>query len=614
MNLTVEKWFKETIAHIIGHQENAVPLGGRKVKHGTHPVQNVIADLFLAVVSGDPVQSEEKIGRLFHQAKNAFTGFYTCEQNTPFLKERMDILKSGLDENRKARAVTEIWAPETAIMEKDILPKWRLEQVKPNLQPYRPEEIVLQLNALYTLPQDIPGDLNSEMIYEWHKVKDDQDTDIFHYDHPVPLFGGDDQHELLKCLTELDSELGFEKKMGVFRKKHKIPLVVSVSVTHPRIDHVCGLWLKERLERKKYHHLKLYVVTEAAAVDLKKAMGFSPRVPAVFSVTGQYANHFNLLKYFQLILERISGVRAGFKLDTDEGIRSRDLFQATGKTWFQTMCHEYWGGNADVHTGDSVYLGVIAGEYINEKDIQLKGYHHCLRQPDVTFDGNYLGPEIFFNKGVAHATATDIYNRRGETLEDFLSHPVVKGGGFGIDNSALKRFTPFTLSRVGRAEDQQFYMAGIAGGCRGIFTPDLRIAHYKQSQAVTEKLTQETRFLGDMYRLVIFQDIVRFLGIKDLLDPMPGVFAGPMARVQAFFSMLYKSYEYFADDQPDKGQWLFRSGFSEIDGLIKYIDQGLIRKAWQDEQLDWKEFVNRVARCDRTALHAALRKTEVRHP
>jgi hypothetical protein len=33
-----------------------------------------------------------------------------------------------------------------------------------------------------------------------------------------------------------------------------------------------------------------------------------------------------------------------------------------------------------------------------------------------------------------------------------------------------------------------------------------------------------------MFRLVIFQEIVGFLGVKDLIDPMPGVFAGELSQ------------------------------------------------------------------------------------
>ena len=159
----------------------------------------------------------------------------------------------------------------------------------------------------------------------------------------------------------------------------------------------------------------------------------------------------------------------------------------------------------------------------------------------MSFDGNYIGPDIFFKKGVAHARPTDLYNRKGDHLVDFLSHPVVKGGGYGIDSVDLRRFGPFTYLLIGRAEDQQFYMAAMARGSLGIFVPNLRITHYEQRVAASESATAATRFLGDMFRMVIFDAIVGFLVLKNQVDPMPGMFAGPLARIQAFLSVVYKS-------------------------------------------------------------------------
>ena len=117
------------------------------------------------------------------------------------------------------------------------------------------------------------------------------------------------------------------------------------------------------------------------------------------------------------------------------------------------MCHEYWGGTAEDARGMPVYLGVNAGEYINERDIKTFGYENSLRKPDVKFDGNFIGADIFFNKGIAHARATALYNQAAGRLDDFISHPVVKGGGYGIDNYSLRKYVPFTFSEVGRAED-----------------------------------------------------------------------------------------------------------------------------------------------------------------
>ncbi len=596
-----EAALRESIGHITGLPEGRTPLGGRRIGPDANETRRIIAAFFNTVVSGKGADPSNPLLTVFDELKKTFLDAYSGE-NDAFLNERLDILRHATLPNLRAQAAAEIWAPEIAMPDEAILAKWQLRDVAANRQPYRPEEVVLQVNALYSLPQANPPDLPDTVRRAWNQVRDGEDELVFDYDHPVPLFSEGQEHELLVCLRELDGDIAFEKSRQVFDRDYRLPVIVSVSVTHPRITPACDLWLRHVMAREAFHHLKLYILTEEEALDIKATIGFAPAEPAVFSVLGSYANHFNTLKYFQLILEKTDGIRAGFKIDSDEGIRSRDLYEATGKTWFETMCHAYWGGTAVDGQGRPVYLGINAGEYINEKDIRAHGYANCLRMPDVIFDGNYIGPDIFFKKGVAHARATALYNRKGGRLEDFLSHPVVKGGGYGIDNTALRRFVPFTYSRVGRAEDQQFYMAAMARGNRGIFTPDLRIAHYKQRVATSESATVATRFLGDMFRLVIFSEIVGFLGLKDQVDPMPGVFAGPLARIQAFLSIVYKSYCCLAEGDEQAGELIFRRGLSERERLSADIDAGKIRSGWAREQTDWEGFIRAVDRAEERQL------------
>lgn len=609
MSAVAEAALRESIGHITGLLEGSTPLGGRRVEPGTNETRRIIADFFQSVIS-DHETSSNSLRSFFDELKNAFIEAYSGD-DAVFLEKRLDILRRAAEPNDRARAAAEIWAPEIATPDDAILPKWQLANVTANARPYRPEEVVLQVNALYTLPQATPPDLPETVKNAWEQVRGGVDQTVYDYDHPVPLFAESEDHELIVCFRELDGDIAFEKSRQVFDRDYRLPVIVSVSMTHPRLTRVGELWLRHVLAREAFHHLKLYMLTEEAAVAIKTTIGFSPAEPAVFSVLGNYANHFNALKYFQLILEKTDGIRAGFKIDSDEGLRSRDLFEATGKTWFETMCHAFWGGAAVDEQEKPVYLGINAGEYINAKDIHAHGYANCLRMPDVTFDGHYIGSDIFFKKGVAHARATALYNLKGRRLADFISHPVVKGGGYGIDNAALRQFAPFTYSRVGRAEDQQYYMAAMARGNRGIFTPDLRIAHYKQRVAASESATAATRFLGDMFRLVIFSEIVGFLGLKDQVDPMPGVFAGPLARIQAFLSIVYKSYDCLAAGDQATGELIFRRGLSELKHLTGEIDDGRIRSGWETEQADWEGFVKAVDRADRAQLSRLVRRMAV---
>ena len=48
--------------------------------------------------------------------------------------------------------------------------------------------------------------------------------------------------------------------------------------------------------------------------------------------------------------------------------------------------------------------------------------------------------------------------------------------------------------------------------------------------------------------------------------------AGELARIQAFFSILYKSYSYCAKGETYTGDLLFERGLKELQGLIDDSD------------------------------------------
>ena len=109
-----------------------------------------------------------------------------------------------------------------------ILSKWQLSNASANPLPYRPDEVVLQVNALYSLPKTIPAYLPESVKNAWDLTKDKEDEIVFDYDHPVPLFCDGESHELLTCLKELDNDIGFEKSRDVFGNDYRLPVIVSV--------------------------------------------------------------------------------------------------------------------------------------------------------------------------------------------------------------------------------------------------------------------------------------------------------------------------------------------------------------------------------------------------
>ncbi|MGC9311269.1 MAG: hypothetical protein ACP5IA_01155 [Sediminispirochaetaceae bacterium] len=543
-----------------------------------------------------------KLEEFVHRGVGTFLQYYSRPEQAEKVDAVLELFDSGVEPELLAEAISKVWMPELEMDDKSILDRWRLSDLKANREPVKPEQVLLQLNALYTVPEKGAegriSRLPERLQQQAREVQRDPGKKMADYDHPVHLYEEDGQHELIGCLRELDEEIGFEKEQGVLPKDHAVPVLLSVSVTHEGIDQAAGDWIEWLLESKHYHHLHVFVLTETMVRHIKDALDGT--FPA-YSVFGKYGRHFNALKYSQLLFEKSHGIRAGFKLDTDEGIRSRDLYAARGKTWFQILCHPYWGGTAVDWKGRSVLLAVNEGEYINSSDIDKHGYSGSLRTPDVAIPNSWSGPNMFFQKGFAHGRTTGLYNTFNN-VEDGISHTVVKGGGYGITNQGLRNAAPFTFSWVGRAEDQQFYFSGLPEGIRGIFHPDLRIAHYKASVRGAEEKTAATRFIGDMYRLIIFQRLAELMDVKSDIDPMPGVFAGELAQAQAAFATLLKSVEFASRGEEETGRYVVEEGVQELVDLEHRIDRGEVERELHRERQMWRDFIEAADSADPVTL------------
>lgn len=591
---------RTAVSMACGWHTQARPLLGRWVDVAAIESAPGAAASALAWLAGDgriaPPSGELRAD--MEEATGVFCDYYGRDGGRKDLAAMRDELATAADDEGRARAVARIFLPELRMGDDEILARWGLSDMEPNPEPIRPEEVVIQLNALYTVPDRVPARLRKNLREAGQQMMRDPGRCIADYDHPVALFDSEESHELVRFLDEFDRDVAFEKERGVLAGDHRVPVLISVSVTHEGLERPAGEWVRGILAAKNFRHVRCLLVTEAEARRIRHEL--LRWDSEIFTVSGRYGAHFTALKYAQLILEKAYGLRAGFKLDTDEGIRSSDLWAATGRTWFQTLCHPYWGGRARDWRGNECLLGVNEGEYVNWCDIERLGYAAAMRVPDVTPPASHLGPDVFFNKAFVHGRATALYNRFLR-IEDGVSHPVVKGGGFGITNGALRQAAPFTFSRVGRAEDQQFYFSGMPGGCRAIFHPDLRIAHYKSkggAVAKAEEKTVATRLAGDLYRLVIFQEIVARFGVKDDIDPMPGAFAGPLARAQATLLLLSRAHEAASRGAMAMAGHLMEVTLPELRALKRSIDRGEVAAGLARERDGWREFIARADALD----------------
>lgn len=595
--------FKELLKNLVGFENNQ-PLGGVSIdKFIKNSYSEKIALVFTKFLRGETSEKENTIYAELLNAERVFCKYYADENNFDNLQTLIMQFRESTDIETKAFLLGKIFLPEITMTDSETIERWKLKSAEKNPSPINPDEVTIQLNALYSTPETISANVPEKLLNKWENIQKNGLTKIADYDHPVPLFENDDNHELVKCLIELNNDIKFEKEKGVFPEDKKFPVTISISVTHSELDQLASDWIEHLLRTGNYSNLKFFVLSEKNIENLKKSL-FTEDA-RIFSVFGKYAVHFNALKYFQLILEKYNGIRAGFKLDTDEGIRSEDLYKLTGKTWLETLCHEFWGGQAIDPYGNEVLLGINEGEYIDSRDIDKYGYAKAAHMPEVKIPSSFISPMASFPKGYAQAFVTEIYNRF-DNLNDLISHPVVKGGGYGITNDALKKSAQFTLSSVGRAEDQQFYFYGLTKGIRGIFHPNLRIAHYKASVQTSEKKQAATKFAGDMYRLIIFKALCDILEVKHEIDPFPGIFSGEMAEAQAAITLLYRAFCFSAHGDESNASILIDESLPEIIELKKEILSGEIKKDLEKEAELWKKFIQQIEKADTLNVKKSL--------
>lgn len=551
-----------------------------------------------------------------------------------------------------AKLISEIFLPELEIEENEILNKWKIEIIKNKNRELKPQDFIIQLNGLYTLSSfsniknrirnyekylnnlnnfkniNKSESLNSSerkkiiedyknLIQEYKKIENNPGERIGVYDHPVEIFCEKKEHELLNFLEEFDNDISFEKTKNVFNKNYKVPVIISISTTHKNLELIVSKWVRFEIKNLNLKNLNIFILDNEVIEQLKKELFKNQNKFELFTVEGNYSNHFNALKYMQLIFEKGFNIKAGFKLDTDEGINSENLYSVTSRTWFQTLCNKSIGNIAKAGNGKKFKLSFIIGEYVNNIDIMKTGYKNALFESDVKPPSTYNNNMIFFNKGFAHAKATSIYNKfskykfeknNSEFDSNSISHPVVKGGGYGIENSGLKKYTPFCPSFITRAEDQAFYYSGFSKGIRGIFIETLRITHYKEKYSHSEEKTTFDRLIEDIHRLILFSEIGKFLNNKNYLDPLPGVFISNMAFCQSFITIVYNTFLLILKNQYENGEYLLYNGVERLLYLHKFLQTNNIKNIYKKEEMHWQDFVKTVEKLDPDSVKSFLEK------
>ncbi|MFW5769761.1 MAG: hypothetical protein ACOCYA_06860, partial [Spirochaetota bacterium] len=198
--------FRKTIAAVVGLDPNThVSLGGKSIETEASPespLYGAVIDIFKICAAGKALPGTDtaaagSLGRLLREgasdAKGIFVSFYSRKENAVRARTALAVLENlSRPQEEKASVVAGIWAPEIEMAEEDIVRRWRLSDVEPNPEPIGPTEVVIQLNALYTLPEDGGAGAGTTKEDRARSLLDDPGRKIADYDHPVHLYERDE--------------------------------------------------------------------------------------------------------------------------------------------------------------------------------------------------------------------------------------------------------------------------------------------------------------------------------------------------------------------------------------------------------------------------------------
>jgi len=213
MSEYAEKIYKETLKSFFGLNESIEPLGQTNINdYQKDTIAEKLSLFFQEIISNEITgksleginKDNEKCARFkrdilffYNKIKNDFINEYSDSQNDSYFNSRADIILNEKDIDKITTAVAELWSPELAFNEDDKFHKWHLKNMQKNTTPILPEQILIQLNSLYTIPDEKDNDVPNSLQADFEKINKNPGPQIAVYDHPVPLFALEKDHELI---------------------------------------------------------------------------------------------------------------------------------------------------------------------------------------------------------------------------------------------------------------------------------------------------------------------------------------------------------------------------------------------------------------------------------
>ncbi|MCP4137427.1 MAG: hypothetical protein GY754_41050 [bacterium] len=539
---------------------------------------------------------------------------YTFSQNQAKKKSRTEFIKTirrfffpegDMDLREKAQAI------------EALRQKREVQVVELNTDPIRDpaSEILFTSNVLLTLPSssspiDEPGAAINDKLKSIKK--EDQ---LYWYDHPIQIGTRPENNELIYGLENLNKAFLAEK---TFDRESSVDCVLSVSVTHKGLHSVAKDYIEKELQDKNLSCLNLFAFTEAhtkkiidqvivPAADYYGIPIDQELLHSIFGVDGEYGRHYNFLKAVASLRKLTKpSIRGTFKIDLDQVFPQEKLKEETGLSLFEHFRTPLWGARGIDSAGKQVYLGMIAGALVNDKD-----FHKSLYTPDVLFPAHEAGIDsLIFYSTVPQALSTEAEMMarygRGSTLdgEQVCLHRIhVTGGTNGILVEALNEYRPFTPSIIGRAEDQSYLMSVLLnerrnGSLRYVHRDGLIMRHDKETFAGEAiEAARIGKIIGDYIRILLFSFYARALpweenDIKDILDPFTGSFINAMPFTIVYLRFALKAADMIASGSKNDAEELILMGSERLPPLILELTEknNPIRELYEKEKKGWDVF------------------------
>jgi hypothetical protein len=430
------------------------------------------------------------------------------------------------------------------------------------------------------------------------------------FDHPIQIGVEPAANELLYGLRGLDAAITAEP--GARRST----CLLSVSVTHHGLAPIARRYLEAELARDgRLRHLQVVIVTEEDTrrlIDevLVPALGPAGAAAAaelhrVVGVDGEYGRHYSFLKAVAGLwhVAMDSRVRATFKIDLDQVFPQSALLAETGRTMFEHLRTPLWGATARDGDGHELWLGMLAGALVNERDIG-----EGLFTPDVPIPQRLptLDELVFFSAlPQAISTRAEMMERYQGPGRDGLHRALqrihVTGGTNGIRVDALRAYRPFTPSWVGRAEDQAYLLSVIGQPGRRLayaHAAGLVMRHDKEAFASQAMAAARIgKLIGDDVRILVFSAYLDALGSADapsvrrLLDPFTGCFASATPRTVVFLRSALRTLRLCeAEDVKGAREYAIDGARRVAEALAAEGEVGITSRELERERAAWNGY------------------------